>query len=125
MANTEKKMTKRERYEDMLAKYPFTEDEVKFIKHELELLDRKNASGEGKMTKTQTANVAYKAEILSAMSPKTAYTVSDMLKSFACCVELSQNKVNALVKQLKDEGKVVRTEEKGRAYFTKVEVEGV
>lgn len=120
MTNT-KKMTKKDYFAQIKANYNLTEDEIKFIDHEVELLDRKNASGEKKQTKAQLENEEIKNNILSAMSANTAYTVSDMLKSFICCADLSQNKVNALVKQLKDEGRVVRTEEKGRALFTKVE----
>ncbi len=125
MANTEKKMTKREFFEGLLAKYPLTQKEIDHIHHELELLDRKNASGEGKMTKTQTANMAYKAEILAEMVPNRIYTITEMCKVLHACADLSQNKVNALVKQLKDEGKVIRTEEKGKAYFTLTKTEGV
>jgi hypothetical protein len=33
--------------------------------------------------------------------------------------ELSGNKISALVRSLKLDGRVIRTEEKGKAYFTK------
>jgi hypothetical protein len=121
MSNTKKK-TKKEYFEQIKANYNLTEDEVEFIDHEIELLDRKNASGgDRKPTKAQEANEAIKTEILDSMTPNRLYTISEMLKVFACCSDLSQNKVNALVKQLKDEGKVVRTEDKGKAYFTKAD----
>ena len=86
----------------------------------IEVTEKKNASkgGEKKLSKEQIANEEIKSNILNEMEAGKSYTISDMLKSLTCCEMLSQNKVNALVKQLKDEGKVIRTEAKGKAYFT-------
>ena len=93
-----------------------------FIDKRIEVTTKKNASGsngEKKLTKTQEANENYKSAILEEMENGKSYTITDMCKELPTCVELaSPNKVNALVKQLKDSGKVVRTEVKGKAYFT-------
>jgi hypothetical protein len=43
-----------------------------------------------------------------------------MLKELPCCKELTNQKVSALVRQLIAEDKVVRVEEKRKAYFSKV-----
>lgn len=111
------KMTKRDYFNQILSKYPLTADEKAFIDHELELLDRKNASGGAKVpTATQKANEGLKSEILDIMASDTRYTVSELDKMLGIG---SPNKTNALVKQLKDAGLVIRTVEKGRAYFTK------
>lgn len=111
------KMTKRDYFNQILSKYPLTADEKAFIDHELELLDRKNSSGGAKApTATQKANESLKSEILDAMASDTRYTVSELDKMLGIG---SPNKTNALVKQLKDACLVIRTEEKGRAYFTK------
>lgn len=116
MANA-KKVTKREMYEAIKAKYDLTEDEVKFIDHELELLAKKN-SGEKKPTATQIANEGIKKDIVEYLEgvdkPKT---VTEIMKGVDSCADLSNQRVSALVRQLKDNGTVVRTEEKGRAYF--------
>lgn len=117
----EKKMTKREKFE-MLAKI----EEVKanpvlaeFIEHELELLAKKNASGSGKLTAVQVANNGIKDEILECMAkePNRLFTISEMMKLFPCCAELSNQRVSALVRQLKEDGKVERLEEKRKAVF--------
>ena len=111
------KMTKRDYFNQILSNYPLTADEKAFINHELELLDKKNASsGSKNPTANQKANEGLKSEILDVMAPNTRYTVSEIGKLIG--IESNQ-KVSALVRQLKDSGQVIRTEEKGRAYFTK------
>lgn len=120
MAN-EKKFTKREKFE-MLAKIEAVASNpllAEFIEHELELLAKKNASGSGKMTATQKANEEIKEQIVEEMSkePNRLYSVSEMIKQFECCKELSLPKVTALVTQLHKAELVERVEEKRKAYF--------
>jgi hypothetical protein len=118
MAN-EKKMTKRDYFNQLLAKVKGDEALEKFINHELELLAKKNASGATKLTAQQTANLGIKEEILECMGeePNRLFTISEMLKEFPCCVELSNQRVSALIRQLIADEKVVRIEEKRKAYF--------
>lgn len=116
-----KKMTKREKFE-MLANLDAVKDNAvlsEFIAHELELLAKKNASGAGKQTATQKANEGIKDEILECMAnePNRLFTISEMLKAFECCTELTNQRVSALVRQLVADGKVERVEEKRKAYF--------
>ena len=117
----EKKFTKREKFE-MLAKIPaVAENEMlaEFIEHELDLLAKKNASGQGKQTATQKANEELKNAIVEEMSkePNRLFSVSEMIKCFECCNELSLPKVTALVTQLHKAEIIVRVEEKRKAYF--------
>ena len=49
-----------------------------------------------------------------------AYTISELMKSIPALADLTNQRVSALVRQLKDEGKVTREEIKRKAYFTKV-----
>ena len=124
---TQKKMTKKDFYNAMLAKYSFTDEEVKFIEHELELLDRKsNSNGEKKLTATQIENENYKNIILEFMVADTLYTITDLIKNIPELNEFTNQKVNALVKQMyadikkgevADDFPVIRSEVKGRAYF--------
>lgn len=120
MSNT-KKVTKRERFEQLLAiaEVKANGELVKFINHELELLAKKNASGEGKLTATQIANNGIKEEILECMAnePNRLFTISEMQKLFPCCAELSNQKLSVLVRQLVADGKVERLEEKRKAVF--------
>lgn len=111
------KMTKRDYFNQILSNYPLTADEKAFIDHELELLDRKNASGGAKTpTATQKANADLKVAILDSMADGTRYTITELGKLIG--VESNQ-KVSALVRQLKMDNLVIRSEEKGKAYFTK------
>ena len=118
MANT-KKMTKREMFEQIKANYNLNADEIAFIDHELELLTKKN-SAEKKPTAVQVANEGIKTEILEGMEVGKKYTITDLMKSVPACAELSNQRVSALVRQLVTDGSVERTEEKRKAYFSKV-----
>lgn len=120
MAN--KKMTKRDYFNELLAITEVKSNKamVDFINHELELLEKKNASKSSTETKTQKENAGIKENLLNEMETSRKYTISEMLKELACCKELTNQKVSALVRQLIAEGKVVRTEDKRRAYFSKV-----
>lgn len=114
-----KKMTKREMFEQIKANYDLTEDEVAFIDHELELLAKKN-SAEKKPTAVQVANEGIKSAILEGMEVGKKYTITDLMKSIPACAELSNQRVSALVRQLLNADLVERTEEKRKAYFSKV-----
>ncbi len=119
--STVKKVTKRERFEQLLAIPAIANDNglKEFINHELELLAKKNASGTGKLTAVQVANEGIKSEILECMAdePNRLFTISEMLKAFPCCAELSNQKVSALIKQLVADEKVEKVEEKRKSYF--------
>ena len=118
MAN-EKKMTKAQIFAQIKANHNLSADEVAFIDHELELLAKKN-SAEKKPTAVQVANEGIKAEILEGMEVGKKYTITDLMKSVPACAELSNQRVSALVRQLVTDGSVERTEEKRKAYFSKV-----
>ena len=116
-----KKLTKRDYFNQLKAVegVKANPELVKFIDHELELLAKKNASGEGKMTAVQLANEGIKAEILECMAkePNRMFTISEMQKEFSCCADLSNQRISALVRQLKEDGKVERIEDKRKAFF--------
>lgn len=91
-----------------------------------ESISKKN-SAERKPTATQKANEEYKKAILSFMEVGKKYTISELMKEVVELADLSNQRVSALVRQLKDSGLVERTEEKRKAYFSKkavVENEG-
>jgi predicted transcriptional regulator len=115
----EKKITKREMFEQIKAKYNLDEAEVKFIDHELELLAKKNTSDK-KPTAQQEANNGIKEAILDYMVEGTQYTITDLLKGCDECKELSNQRVSALMRQLYNDGKVDRVEDKRKTYFVLV-----
>ena len=92
---------------------------VEFINHEIELLDKKN-SADKKPTAQQTANESIKSAIVDFMVEGVKYTITDLIKSVPECAELTNQRVSALIRQLIDEGKVLRTEDKRKAYFSLV-----
>ena len=124
MANT-KKMTKKQMFTNLLAKYGFTQEEKDFINHEIELLDKKNVnkSGEKKLTAKQKENETYKVEILGIISDE-AHTVSEILKSGDFPEDMTNQRISALLKQMIEANLVIRTEKDRKAYFKAVEVEG-
>ena len=83
-----------------------------------ESISKKN-SAERKPTATQKANEGYKEAILSFMEIGKKYTISELIKEVVELTDLSNQRVSALVRQLKDSGLVERTEEKRKAYFSK------
>ena len=114
-----KKLTKREKFEMVLAVPAIAENEVlrEFIEHEMELLVKKN-SGEKKPTATQVVNEGIKSAILEFVNKSEKFfTITDFIKQVPECAGLTNQRVNALVRQLLKEEQVERTEIKGRAYF--------
>lgn len=115
------KLTKREKFELLLAIEEVKANTmlVDFIKHELELLAKKNSSESKKPTAQQVANQSIQKAILDEMAKtRKQYTITDLIKTVPECADLTNQRVSALVKQLVDTGHVVRTEDKRKAYFS-------
>ena len=79
----------------------------------------KKNSAERKPTATQKANEGYKTAIREFMEVGKKYTITDLMKEVVELADLSNQRVSALVRQLKEEELVERTEEKRKAYFSK------
>lgn len=92
---------------------------AEFYKHEVELLDRKNTVDK-KPTKTQQANESIKATVLESMENNRLYSISEMLKAFPVCADMSNQKLSSLVRQMVADKQVERIEEKRKAFFRKV-----
>ena len=90
---------------------------MEFIDHELELLSKKN-SADKKPTAQQTANEGIKTAIVEGMEPNRLYTITEIIKEIPECADMTNQRVSALVRQLVDAGKVKRTEDKRKAYFS-------
>jgi hypothetical protein len=117
------KMTKRDYFAELraLAVASNRSDLVTFVDHELELLAKKNSARSTKPTKTQVANAGYMEDILACMETAHAYTVSEIAELVPTLKGFSVNKVSALMRGLKLDERVIRSEVKGKAYFTKAE----
>jgi hypothetical protein len=117
---TNKKITKRDRFEALLAIPAVQADAgmVDFINHELELLAKKN-SADKKPTAQQVANDGIKQAILDGMEDGRLYTITDIQKNVPACADLSNQRVSALVRQMVGVT-IERTEDKRKAYFSKI-----
>ena len=115
-----KKLTKREKFEMLkaIAEVQSNKMLTEFIENELNLLAKKN-SGEKKPTANQTANEAIKADILEVLSNADGgMSITDLLKTVPNLPDTMTNqRMTAIVRQLKEDGKVERYEEKRKAYF--------
>lgn len=120
-----KKMTIAETFAEIIATYELTDAHKAFLLDRIEKATRKSSTGEKKLTAKQVANAAVADEVYAfmAQTPDKVFTVSELLKvcpAFTSIEGCSASYANAIVKKLKDDGRVVRNEIKGRAYFKAV-----
>ena len=88
---------------------------VEFLNHEIELVSKKRSG----QTKVQKANEGLIEVIYNAIAEANEkITVTELFEIVKCDEIASPQKVSALVKKLADAGRVVRIEEKKKAYFT-------
>ena len=93
---------------------------VDFLNHRIEQ-NAKKSDAPRKLTPQQEKNEATKQGILANMEVGVRYTIGDMLTTFDCFdAGTSPQRVSALLSQMgaKGTGEIVRTEEKGKAYFS-------
>ena len=114
-------MTKITYVEALAAVIPTVED--KAVREKLEALkaslEKKSSSkGTRKPTATQKANESHKEVILASMEEGRRYTITEMCKEFPFTEELSNQRVSALLTQLRKSDKVVRTVEKKVAFYS-------
>ena len=114
-----KKVTKRDNFNALLKIEEVASNEqlVEFINHELELLDKKSASHTTAKTANQKANEEIKKTIVNELVRLGKSTISDIQKNSEELAEYSNQKLSALVKQLVDNGEVVKTTDKKKSYF--------
>lgn len=114
-----KKVTKKENFLTLKA---ICENEnrldlVEFIDHELEQLAKKSSTNRPE-TENQKNNSAIKETILETLESLGKGTITEIQSANDLLSGYSNQKLNALFKQLKEEGKINRTLEKRKAYFT-------
>ena len=123
MANN--KITKKEMFTEILALVKDNKAMVDFINHEIELLDKKKASGSKKAQMNKSANSELANELYVALGEVgKPVTISEFQKeSTSGVATLSNQKISYLLRILVADGLVVRTEEKKKAYFSVVETD--
>ena len=122
----EKKITKKMVVEMMLADEKIVANEVfkAYLENELALLKKKSENK--KATKNQEANVKIKADILEVMAhmnPSTATEIMNAVKSTDTeqYATLTNQRVSALLKQLIEDNKVVKSIDKKVSKFALVD----
>ena len=117
----EKKVTKREKFEMLKALVKDNAMLVEFIDHEIELLDKKKSQGNAKANEKMDSQVALVYNALVTVGKSV--TVSDLIKETdltALANEsgvVSPQKVSAMFKKLKEQGKVESYTDKKKTYF--------
>ena len=118
MANTRK--TKRDFFAEIRAIVEGNEELVKFIDHEVELLDKKNKNKSSKPTKAQVENEGIKAKIVEFLKDVgEPVRIADLQ---AGGFDYTPQKLSALLRQLcaEGDGRVEKIYEKKTAYFKAV-----
>lgn len=124
MAET-KKVTKKEYFAQLREIVKDNAELVAFIDHEVELLTKKNSGNS--QTKVQKENeklcdmlVNELAKIGKPISITDFMTSSEVVKNYTLenGRPLSNQKISALFKQLVESNKLVRTEDKKKAFFS-------
>jgi len=112
------KLTKMDYFNRILA-YAHEEDKD-FLRHEMELLEKKNASRSTKPTAKQVANASLADDVYDAMQDGQSYTVADVKALVPELAEANPQKISAILTKLRKEIRVSRELVKGKAYFTKI-----
>ena len=124
MANN--KITKKEMFTEILALVKDNKAMVDFINHEIELLDKKKASGSKKAQENKSANSKLANELYVALGEiGRPVTITEFQKEtpYENLFCLSNQKISSLLRILITDGLVIRTEEKKKAYFSVVETD--
>ena len=112
------KMTNKKALNYVLANYEVPTEVKEKIEGMIAQLDKKSGA-ERKPTATQKENVAYADAIVTYLKDTgKSLTISDIIKEVTEVSELTNQRVSAIVRQLKDAGTLLRTEEKRKAYFS-------
>ena len=110
-------MTKREMFNLIATVNSDNKEIVDFCKHEVALLDnKKSKSGQ---SKTQKENVILMDKIVSALGKcEIPVTITELQNEVAEMGTYSNQKLSALLKKLVESGRVIKTVDKKKSYFS-------
>lgn len=122
---TEKKITKKEMFAQVIAmaegqEVAVTAEEIiAFAQHEIELLEKKAGSKSKKETANEQENTRLMEVIVEVLSTsENGMTVTEMQSANAELGALSNQKVSALARKLKDAERVTKETVKGKSVFS-------
>lgn len=116
-------MTKREFLNAVIATIEGNDTEINvmemldYANTELRKLDERNLARTSKPTATQKANEVLKEAIVAGMAHNRIYTIAEIVKEIPECAELSNQKVAAMLNQLKADEKVEKITDKRKVYW--------
>jgi len=114
------KVTIVQQYENLLTKYDFTPDEVAFLTHEKEKVEKKNAA-KSKATEKDAAIRAERGEkVLAFLSatPNQIYSPTELANKVDVGMEVcSTSAMTAILKPLLEDGKVKKIKDKSKVYY--------
>ena len=118
----EKKITKREKFEMLLAKVEGDEMLTEFINHEIELLSAKASKGNAKKNAEQEAFIDLIRDVLSeAPNPMQCGAIAKDARLLGFAWKdgnaTSPQRVSAMLKKMVESGDVVKTIDKKTSYF--------
>lgn len=94
-----------------------SQDVINFVNHEIELLDRKHSKTS--QTKTQKENELIKENIVKVLTEiDRPVTITELQNESAEMEVYSNQKLSALLKQLVQDGIVIKTIDKKKSYFS-------
>lgn len=113
-----KKMTKIEMF-TLIATRLTNKDEIDFINHEIELLENKKSSVR-KPTVNQVENKGFMDEIVEILgnTDKPLAIADIQANANGELATISNQRISAILKKLVDNGTVVKSYEKRKAYFS-------
>ena len=129
MANTEKKTTKKEMFNTIIALAQEVEDLdldfnieeiIAFAQHEIEMLEKKASSKSKKDKEKDKADEVLMTIILETLAGSTGMTASEILKANSTKEEfedVSNQKVSALLKKMVDREEVKKFTDKRKSFF--------
>ena len=126
MSTTVNRVTKSQRFEDILAllngesvKYGTTvKDAEDFISHEMELLAKKNASVDKRKAAENEKNAVYKTAIVDFLATvESGMTCTDIGKSIEALNGFNTSKMSSLCNGLVKDGVLVKESVKGKTLF--------
>ena len=115
-----KKMTKRDYFSKLIeivesANVDNSAEIIDFLNHEIELSKKKSSV----KTKTQKENEVLMEVVFNALAEVgKPMTVSELMSANEEIGAMSNQKVSALLKKLKEDERIVRVEDKKKAYFS-------
>ena len=120
MANTTvKKVTKKEKFVKVLEFIPVENVElVEFIQKEIDALEKKSNTKSKAEKEKAAANESLKSALLRVLGDFNEPVTVTQLMNCEEFAGLSNQKLSAMLRQMKLEGSVIRTEEKKKAYFS-------